>query len=561
VLRGTIIVSNYELDLANNCLCIRSFVCLYPLCFVADIDLFKLLWLIFALILIKLRLVISWAFIIIPQGNEMKLSINAILRYRYKILGLVGAGGYGSVYKAEDIVSHKLCAIKQQVDISESFTKQYKTEIEILGKIQHRNLPVVLDHFQELDSFFIVMEYVNGESLRQIVEKNGKLSLLKSVNIILQIADALEYLHKKKPFPILHRDVNPSNMLFRKDDGVVILVDFGLVKEDKRQETTVAAKAVTAGFSAIEQYGNGLTDLRSDIYSLGATFFYLLTGEVPEESVQRIEFDTFRQRIQGLKDVPSDIVNIILRATDISPVNRYQSISEFANDLKPFEDKLLDSIDGSAETRFNNQITAHDENITLSPKEETFDSYLLVKQIYGENGYLNIIDWKKLPYSEISYLIVKKYANKPRHQNDGKVSVVESPPFQDPDIENGFPVYYALYAVIGHQILKSNVVLGPIIRLDNVFDLSANRAKNAEVSLRFRLPKNAKEIIIKKSVSKRPTNVFDGTLVSAIKESAKEYIEVKDKAAENLPIYYTIFCRYKIKRSVLLTSDGVSILV
>ena len=227
------------------------------------------------------------------------LESGIILRERYKLTNIVGQGGMGSVYRAEDLrLPGRLCAIKEvQPDLNANETyrqqtqNQFLQEASILAQLDHPSLPKVSDFFTENGRDYLVMDFVTGKDLRQrLQEHQGPLAEKDIVAWASQIIDALTYLHQQDP-PVLHRDIKPANIKLTLDNRIK-LVDFGLVKlmatDDERTITVVQGRG-TALYTPLEQYGGdgGHTDVRSDIYALGATFYHLLTDFPPPDAKAR----------------------------------------------------------------------------------------------------------------------------------------------------------------------------------------------------------------------------------------------------------------------------------
>jgi len=208
----------------------------------------------------------------------------------------------GSIYRAEDIrLTGRFCAIKEVlIDpmMSRSQQKQAREQFEreatVLARLDHPNLPKVSDFFGDNNRDYLVMDFVSGEDLRQKIEdaksRRAFIPEIQALGWAAQLCDALSYLHNQNP-PILHRDVKPANIKLTPD-GFIKLVDFGLVKlmtPDEDRTITVLQGRGTAYYIPLEQYGgdSGHTDARSDIYSLGATLYHLVTGEAPAEAKTR----------------------------------------------------------------------------------------------------------------------------------------------------------------------------------------------------------------------------------------------------------------------------------
>jgi eukaryotic-like serine/threonine-protein kinase len=216
----------------------------------------------------------------------MPLSTGQILNNRYRIVRLLGQGGFGAVYRAWDMNLNIVCALKENLDTSPEAQRQFAREASLLATLRHPHLPVVGDHFSLAgQGQYLVMDYVEGEDLQAMLDRTGgPLPLAQVLPWIIQVCDALTYLHTHLP-PVIHRDIKPANIKITPQSQAV-LVDFGVAKVyDPNLKTTLGARAVTPGYSPPEQYGRGTTDARSDIYALGATFYTLLTGDTPPDSV------------------------------------------------------------------------------------------------------------------------------------------------------------------------------------------------------------------------------------------------------------------------------------
>lgn len=230
------------------------------------------------------------------------LDAGTTLWSRYHIRELRAQGGQGSIYLAEDLrLEGRLCAVKEVIpDINitkeqqAQLQEQFQREASILARLDHPNLPKVSDFFHYNGRDYLVMDYVPGSDLREVIERaRAEKTFIPEAQILEwadQILDALSYLHRQDP-PILHRDIKPANIKF-PPNGPIKLVDFGLVKilapDDSRTVTVLQGKG-TVQYTPLEQYGgdSGHTDVRSDIYSLGATLFHLLTLQQPLEAKAR----------------------------------------------------------------------------------------------------------------------------------------------------------------------------------------------------------------------------------------------------------------------------------
>lgn len=264
----------------------------------------------------------------------MPLSNGYILNNRYQIIGLLGQGGFGAVYQARDTSLNHNCAIKENLGPVE-VSRQFEREAEILANLSHPGLPRVTDHFilPGLGQY-LVMDLVEGKDLQELVElTQGPINENQAISWIQQVADALKYLHEQNP-PVIHRDIKPANIIL-SGNGSITLVDFGLSKlHDPLLKTTLGAFGVSPGYSPPEQYGRGKTDVRSDIYALGATLYCLLTGIEPPESIQRnLGAVLTPPRVINASISPT-VEQAVLKAMEVQPVKRFQSISAFTRALE-----------------------------------------------------------------------------------------------------------------------------------------------------------------------------------------------------------------------------------
>jgi serine/threonine-protein kinase len=259
----------------------------------------------------------------------MPLQTGQVFNNRYRIVKLLGQGGFGAVYRAWDSNLNKPCALKENLDVSPEAQRQFTREATVLANLSHPNLPRVTDHFiLPGQGQYLVMDFVEGDDLASILRQRGPVPPEQAITWTLQVADALSYLHTRQP-PVVHRDIKPANIRITPD-GRVMLVDFGLVKIYNPQlRTTMGARAVTPGFAPPEQYGHGSTDARSDLYALGATLYNILTGQDPLESVQRMSGAQMRPVNQINPRINPSVGSAIERAMRLDPNQRFQSVSEF----------------------------------------------------------------------------------------------------------------------------------------------------------------------------------------------------------------------------------------
>jgi eukaryotic-like serine/threonine-protein kinase len=272
-----------------------------------------------------------------------------ILRSRYKVIRFISQGGMGAIYLAEDLVLEgRMCAVKEMwADLSSSRSdltqaqEQFRREASILARLDHPNLPKVSDYFSEESRDYLVMDFVPGKDLKELMEEarsQGKtLSERQVLGWAKQILDALEYLHTQDP-PVLHRDIKPANIKLTPS-GTIKLVDFGLVKlmlPDEERTITVLQGRGTAQYTPLEQYGGdaGHTDVRSDIYSLGATLYHLLTNQPPVDAKTRfLHPQTYHSPRELNPAISLRVERAVLHATAMHPDDRLSSMAQFREEL------------------------------------------------------------------------------------------------------------------------------------------------------------------------------------------------------------------------------------
>jgi len=264
----------------------------------------------------------------------MTLERGALLHKRYRIVEILGQGGMGSVYHAIDENLGVDVAVKENLFTTDEYARQFRLEAVILANLRHPNLPRVTDHFVIGDQGqYLVMDYIEGEDLRQRMERTGNITEDEAILIGAAICDALTYLHTRKP-AILHRDLKPGNVKITPD-GHILLVDFGLAKIlHGSQATTTGARAMTPGYSPPEQYGTARTDPRTDIYSLGATLYAALSGIIPEDGLARAMDNTQLTPLRKRNGkVSRRFAAAVEKAMGIDPSDRFQNAEDFKHSL------------------------------------------------------------------------------------------------------------------------------------------------------------------------------------------------------------------------------------
>jgi len=285
-----------------------------------------------------------------PEEPLHALSKNPeVLKERYIITKTIGRGGMGSIYLAEDNrLEGRLCAVKevrQDPNLSEQLRQQgrdqFYREASVLARLDHPTLPKVSDFFSEGDSDYLVMDFIPGNDLKNMMDSERRKGHFLPLKDILswanQLADALVYLHSQDP-PVIHRDIKPSNLKLTPQNRLK-LVDFGLVKQMLPDEMTITViqGRGTALYTPLEQYGGdtGHTDVRSDIYSFSATLYHLMTNTSPAEAKQRFLRPDALIPPRDLNPlIPADIEDAILWGMSLNPDSRPKTVAEFSQSLR-----------------------------------------------------------------------------------------------------------------------------------------------------------------------------------------------------------------------------------
>lgn len=284
--------------------------------------------------------------------TNQELRAGTLLQNKYRIERVLGQGGYGITYLATDLSLNRLVAIKEfypkdycnrdaatsnvsigtdnTIDFVKKLKKKFLKEALNISKLNHKGIIRVISSFEENNTAYYVMDYIKGANLAEIVNRYGPLSVDKALFYIADIGDALEYVHSHY---INHLDVKPANILVSEQDKRPVLIDFGLSKQYDAEghQTSTTPIGVSHGFAPMEQYKDGGVkefSPQTDIYSLGATFYFILTGIVPPQAPTLLDEDLFFP-----PSVPERFVGPILKAMARSRKDRYNNVREFIHDI------------------------------------------------------------------------------------------------------------------------------------------------------------------------------------------------------------------------------------
>ena len=272
--------------------------------------------------------------------------ISRVLGSRYEIIEIIGEGGMAKVYKARDNKLNRLVAVKilkkefaNNIDIADKF----KREATAVANLSDANIVNILDvgHEEDENIDFIIMEYVNGKTLKELITYNGKLSFNTTITIGIQIAKALECAHKNN---IIHRDVKPQNILVT-ERGEIKVTDFGIAKSTTSSTITNTTTIMgSAHYLSPEQAKGTFIDFRTDLYSLGVVLYEMVTGKLPfdGESPVTVALKHIQEDPKAPKEinpsVPESLNNLILKVMSKEPINRYENAKAMLIDLQKIKD-------------------------------------------------------------------------------------------------------------------------------------------------------------------------------------------------------------------------------
>lgn len=262
----------------------------------------------------------------------MATAIGTVIDGKYEILKQIGKGGMSVVYLAMDTHLNKQWAVKEVQKTAngknnEVIVNSFLTEANLMKRLDHPALPRIVDIIDNGQTIYVVMDYIEGESLDKVLEEYGAQPEDTVFKWAIQICDTLNYLHSQKP-PIIYRDMKPANVML-KSDGNIKIIDFGIAREYKGTSLSDTTVLGTRGYASPEHYGTSETDARSDIYTLGMTMHHLVTGIDPR--TPGYVYVPVRQWNPELSESIEEIIN---KCTQIDPANRYQNCNELMYDLQ-----------------------------------------------------------------------------------------------------------------------------------------------------------------------------------------------------------------------------------
>lgn len=381
-----------------------------------------------------------------PKNHPKLKKCNAcgsslILNKHYRAIKMLGKGGFGATFIGVDfnIKGNPLCVIKQLRPTTEdqkaieTAISLFKREAQILEKIDHPQIPKLIDYFEEEEQFYLIQQLINGRNLQKEIKVNGVYGELKTKIFLAEITPIIKYIHSQK---IIHRDIKPGNILLRKKDAQLILIDFGAVKD---QVNTQLAK--TFGQTALTQFAVGTMGYAppeqlamrpiysSDIYALGATCVYLMTGKSPRKF--DVDAQTGNMMWQSEVNISSQFKHILSKMLQVNTRERFKTIGELMDELniKPLETNLIPNTniypnDVSAEnirslpsTEINlSDVSTTQMSKTISPKEKL--QQVIKTRRREDKKSAKIVEWDSSKFLRASENGKKDFSNQSLRQLD-----------------------------------------------------------------------------------------------------------------------------------------------
>lgn len=292
---------------------------------------------------------------------------------RYEIIEIIGVGGMAVVYKAFDNIDHRIVAVKILKDeflANEEFRRRFKNESKAIAVLSHPNIVKVFDVSYGNMLQYIVMEYVEGISLKEYIEQQGKINAREAIYYVTQILRALQHAHDKG---IVHRDIKPQNIMLISD-GTIKVTDFGIARFSRSETRTMTDGAIgSVHYISPEQAKGSLTDAKTDLYSVGVVLYEMLTGTLPFQSDNAVSVALMQLQNDPIKpreinpDIPVGLEQIIIRAMQKNQADRYQSASEILRDIESYKRNPNIKFDYSyfSETQ-PRQVPENDEDVKIA---------------------------------------------------------------------------------------------------------------------------------------------------------------------------------------------------
>ena len=439
---------------------------------------------------------------------------------RYEIIKTIGEGGMANVYLAHDTILDRKVAIKVlRGDLSndEKFIRRFKREALSVSNLSHPNIVEVYDVGEEDGNYYIVMEYIEGKTLKQLLQKRGALTLTEVIDIMSQLTDGLAHAHEAY---IIHRDIKPQNIMI-EDNGRIKITDFGIAMAlNSTQLTQTNSVMGSVHYLPPEQANGKGATVKSDIYSLGILMYELLTGSVPfkGDTAVEIALKHMKEKIPSVRKqnptIPQSVENIILKATAKNPKNRYDSVREMHADLET-------ALEKDNEKRLVYEYPENDLEetkviapISKEPKKSVVDKPLEKEEIEKDDSVLNEKNEKnKLPIILAAVLLV-------------------------------FLIVLAIvYLLISNQDVKE-VKVPSVVGLTTEEAIKKIEKANLKYTTKTEESTTVEEGKVIRTEPKAGSTKTKGSTITIVESSGKEYLLLEDYTGKN---YYEIKAKLELK--------------
>ncbi len=437
---------------------------------------------------------------------------------RYEIIRSIGEGGMANVYLARDVILNRLVAVKiLRGDLAddEKFVRRFQREAIAASSLNHPNIVELYDVGEDNGKYFIVMEYVEGKTLKSLIKKRGALTLPEVQDIMLQLTSAIAHAHESY---IVHRDIKPQNVIIM-DDGRVKVMDFGIASRLNSNELTQTNSVMGTVYYLPPEQANGTSStFKSDIYSLGILMYELVTGSVPfkGDSPVEVAIKHMKNPLPSITDpypeIPQSVENVILRASAKNPKNRYDSVEEMHDDLLTVLDK----------SRFN------------EPK---------VKYAYPENDFED-----DMPKEKRSDRTKKKEENRKNKKMNKALIIV------------GSIIALLVAAIIFITLIYPRFFAKADVEIPDVTDMTVSQAEDVLEDKGFKVKnktkkENSDEIEEGKVIETDPEigrSVKEGTTITLTVSKGSEKIEIEDYTGQN---YYEVKAKLEAAGLEVVTDE------
>ena len=439
---------------------------------------------------------------------------------RYEIIKTIGEGGMANVYLAHDTILDRKVAIKVlRGDLSndEKFIRRFKREALSVSNLSHPNIVEVYDVGEEDGNYYIVMEYIEGKTLKQLLQKRGALTLTEVIDIMSQLTDGLAHAHEAY---IIHRDIKPQNIMI-EDNGRIKITDFGIAMAlNSTQLTQTNSVMGSVHYLPPEQANGKGATVKSDIYSLGILMYELLTGSVPfkGDTAVEIALKHMKEKVPSVRKqnptIPQSVENIILKATAKNPKNRYDSVREMHADLET-------ALERDNEKRLVYEYPENDLEetkviapISKEPKKSVVDKPLEKEEIEKDDSVLNEKNEKnKLPIILAAVLLV-------------------------------FLIVLAIvYLLISNQDVKE-VKVPSVVGLTTEEAIKKIEKANLKYTTKTEESTTVEEGKVIRTEPKAGSTKTKGSTITIVESSGKEYLLLEDYTGKN---YYEIKAKLELK--------------